>query len=244
MSGGDDGWLAVFEEHEVIKSIVLLVMGGVITQLFAWFVWLITRPRLRFQTGSKVPFVIVVTQPVGPVAFEAGPIKRGSSTKSITWIRVRVHNKGWRNAKSCRVYLTDISQKDATEPILKKDVMILGASSGGDGDPWEPLSISRGFGRFFDIAFIPDKGELTVQSREFWARTKGKTLPPGTYEFRFAASGTNFNPVRGGIRIQFDAANAPVISAFRLGGVFSVCHAIRGKQRVTTTTKRRVKAVV
>jgi hypothetical protein len=214
----------------VLSTIIGAIIGGFISQIISWVVWWITKPRLRFKTGSKVPFVIVVAERVTE-AFEAGPIKREARYELITWIRVRVHNKGWRNAESCRVYLTDIFREDATEPILEKDVMILGASSGGDGDAYGPLSISRGFDRFFDIAFIPDRQELTVVSREFSARTKGKTLPPGSYEFWIAASGTNFNPVRRGVRVQFDGASAPIVSSFRLGGVFSICRAIRSAIR-------------
>jgi hypothetical protein len=158
------------------------------------------KPRLSFQTASKIPFVIVAPRDDSP-------------TGSATWIRVRVINRGWRDAESCRVYLTDIFEEGAQEPILKDDAFPLWASAGGDGDPYAPLSISRGFGRFFDIAFIPGR-ELRVASNEFWIRRRA-ALPPGTYEFWIAASGTKLNPVPLGIKIQFDGVSAPVVSVKR-----------------------------
>ncbi len=181
------------------------------------FVWWITKPRLCFRTGRKVPLVI--------------------HDLDATWIRVRVHNWGWRNAESCRVYLTDIFREGATEPILRKDAMILQASSGGDSGAFQPLSISRKFDRFFDIAYIADHEPCT--SDEFKARTNNNPkLPPAIYEFRIAASGTNFNPVRRGIEVQVDGAIAPIVSSFRVGGVSSICRAIRRPIRKWGPLKR------
>jgi hypothetical protein len=193
--------------------VLTAIIGGFITQLITLFVWWITKPRLCFRTGRNVPLVI--------------------HARNATWIRVRVRNWGWRNAESCRVYLTDIFREGATDPILMKDAMILQASSGGDSGAFKPLSISRKFGRFFDIAFIADHERLlTVTSDEFKERTNNNPkLPPGTYEFRIVAAGTNFNPVRRGIKVQFDGASAPIVSSFRLGGVFSIYRAIRSAIR-------------
>ena len=110
--------------------------------------------------------------------------------------------------------------------------MNLQASSGGDSGPFQSLSISRKLGRFFDIAFIDREKLLTVTSLQFKDRTNVvERLPPGTYEFRIVAAGTNFNPVRRGIKVQFDGASAPIVSSFRLGGVFSICRAIRNAMR-------------
>jgi hypothetical protein len=202
----------VSTNFSLIVWIAGAIAGAVIVEIIRFLFRWAGQPRLRFQIGTETPFVIY--------ALDA------------TWIRVRVHNRGWRNAESCRVYLTDIFRKGATEPTLKEDAMILQASSGGDAGAFQPLSVSRGFGRFFDIAFFDCEKLLTVTSLQFKDRTNVvERLPPGTYEFRIVAAGTNFNPVRRGVKVQFDGASAPIVSLFRLGPVFSICRAVRGAIR-------------
>src|SRR5262245_9906358 len=112
------------------QMIASAIAGGVISQLIVGLFHWVTKPRLELETGSAIPFVIVAP-------------RDGSPTGLATWIRVRVKNRGWRNAESCRVYLTDII-KGGYEPILEADAFPLWASAGGDGDPGAPLTISRG----------------------------------------------------------------------------------------------------
>jgi hypothetical protein len=83
-------------------SLTWLVISGFIGGFLAHFIavagrWF-TRPRLRFQVGSTAPFVI------------QGPTDK--SPTGSAWIRVRVDNRGWRNAEVCRVYLTDVFMED------------------------------------------------------------------------------------------------------------------------------------
>jgi hypothetical protein len=180
-----------------ISVIASALLGGIIAQLIAGAVRWTTKPRLRFHFGSKTPFVISAPRDDSP-------------SGSATWIRLRVDNRGWRNAESCRVYLTDITRQDVKESIVTEDAFPLWSSAGGDGGgPYAPLSISRKFGRFWDVGFIP-VCELKVASDEFWIRTRA-ALPPGTYAFRIAAAGTNFNPITTEINIQFQDASAPII---------------------------------
>jgi hypothetical protein len=189
--------------HMSANSVWLIVIsatiGGFISQFITEFIRWMTKPRLRFQTASKIPFVIVA-----PLADDPTTIGKA------TWIRVRVHNRGWRDAESCRVYLTDIFREDKEESILKDDAFPLWASAGGDGDPYASLSISRRFGRFFDIGFITNR-QLTVASKEFPIRRR-EPLPPGTYKLGIAASGTNVNPITGVIKLRFDGVSASGIS--------------------------------
>src|SRR5262245_60477914 len=105
------------------------VIGGIISQIITLIVGLLTKPRLRLQIGNVVPLLILAPRPDSP-------------TGSATWIRVRVKNWGWRDAQTCRVYLTDVIKRGETEPILKKDAMTLWASAGGDRDHRDPLTIS------------------------------------------------------------------------------------------------------
>jgi len=188
--------------NSVWLVVISAIIGGFISQLITGFIWWMTKPRLKFQTASKIPFVIVA-----PLADDPTAIGKA------TWIRVRVDNRGWRNAESCRVYLTDIFiSEDEEEPIiLRHDAMPLWASAGGDGDPYAPLSISRKFGRFFDIGFISD-GKLMVASKEFPSRWRDPLPLPGIYNFGIAASGTNFNPITGVIKLQFHGVSASGIS--------------------------------
>jgi hypothetical protein len=182
------------------------VVGGFASQFIAFVGRWFAKPRLSFQIGSTVPFVI------------QGPTDK--SPTGSTWIRVRVDNKGWRNAESCRVYLTDVFKEGKKEPILNQDAMMLQASAGGDGDAYKPITISRKFGRFWDIAETRGRDELYVASKEFWHRnTTQAPLPTGTYDFWIAASGTNFNPAPVGIKIRFAGASAPIcVSSYRIGG--------------------------
>jgi hypothetical protein len=184
--------------------LITLVIGGLVSQSIGFAVRCITRPKLRFQVGSTAPFVI------------QGPTDK--SPTGSTWIRVRVDNRGWRNAESCRVYLTDVFKEGQTEPILKQDAMILGASSGGDAGAYLPMTISRKFGRFWDIADTRGRDELYVTSSEFFNRNMTRApLPIGTYHFWIAASGTNFNPVTKGITVKFSGAGAPIcVSSYRI----------------------------
>jgi hypothetical protein len=151
------------------------VLGGIISLSLAGLFRWITKPRLRFQIASSIPFVLV------------GP-RHDSPTGLATWIRVRVHNRGLRNAESCRVYLTDIFREGQEEPILKEDAMPLWASTGGDRDEYAPLSISRKFGRFFDIGFIPPDRQLVVASDEFSIRRRQQPLPPARFWSSLASS--------------------------------------------------------
>jgi hypothetical protein len=169
--------------------------GAAISQLIGGFFQWVTKPRLIFETGPEIPFVLVA------------PCE-DSTTGSATWIRVRVKNWGLRDAQSCRVYLTDIIREG--DSILKEDAMVLWASAGGDGNAYAPLTISRGFGRFFDIGYIPNI-DLKVASKEFMIR-HAQPLPPGTYKFRIAASGTNFHPVTRTIEVHFNDANTVKVS--------------------------------
>jgi len=205
----------------------IAIIGGIISQLILLFVWFFTKPRLRLQIGSVVPFVLVARCAHSPTGW-------------ATWIRIRVKNWGCRDAQSCRLYLTDIIKKGERELILKKDAMRLWASAGGDGDPYAPLTISRGFSRFFDIGFIPrlppssshatvksdldhppqgtkfwPVDHLSLASPEFWIRHP-EPLPPATYKFRTAASGNNFHPATRKIRISFKDANTVKVSSFSL----------------------------
>jgi hypothetical protein len=128
--------------------------------------------------------------------------------------------------------LTDITREGDKEPILKDDAMPLWASAGGDGKPFEGLTISRGFRRFFDIAFVPspishsthatvksDAGiektfsvdHLELASPEFWIRHPD-SLTPGSYTIRIAASGNNFRPKRRKITIRFKDASTVKVS--------------------------------
>jgi hypothetical protein len=101
--------------------------------------------------------------------------------------------------------------KGETEPILKKDAMTLWASAGGDRDHRDPLTISRGFRRFFDIGFVAGT-HLHVASYEFEIRHP-PPLGPGTYKLRVAASGNNFHPVTRKLKIRFDDANTVKVSS-------------------------------
>jgi hypothetical protein len=76
--------------------------------------------------------------------------------------------------------------------------------------PYASLSISRRFGRFFDIGFISNR-QLTVASKEFPIRRR-EPLPPGTYKLGIAGSGTNVNPITGIIKLRFDGVSASGIS--------------------------------
>jgi hypothetical protein len=178
------------------QMIASAVAGGVISQLIAGLFRWVTKPRLKLETGSMIPFVIVAP-------------RKGSPTGSATWIRVRVKNWGWRNAESCRVYLTDIIKEG--EPILKADAFPLWASAGGDGDYRAPLTISRRFSRFFDVGFLITDTELNVASDEFRIR-RAEPLPAGSYKLGIAASGTNFNPKARTINIHFQRGSAPQVS--------------------------------
>src|SRR5262249_14099347 len=135
-------WLGGFGDFHLGSAIAGALVTQLITLIIALIIWLITRPRLTFETGPEIPFVLVAPRTDSP-------------TGSATWIRVRVKNWGWRDAQSCRVYLTDIIREGERVPILKEDAMTLWASTGGDGDYRAPLTISRGFRRYFDIGFIP-----------------------------------------------------------------------------------------
>jgi len=190
------GWL-------LITVLVTGFLGGLVSQSVTFLTRYFTRPKLRFEVGSTAPFVI------------QGPTD--TSPTGSTWIRIRVENKGWRNAESCRVYLTDVFKEGRQEPILKQDAMMLGASSGGDSGAYEPITISRKFGRFWDIADTRGRDELHVTSQEFvYRNTTQAPLPIGTYDFWLAASGTNFNPVTIGIKVKFAGANAPIcVSSYR-----------------------------
>jgi hypothetical protein len=179
------------------------IVGGFISHWLSLYAKSRRRPRLEFQTGSEAPFVVAAPHNESP-------------TPRMTWIRVRVRNHGWRDAKSCRVYLTDLS-KDGDkrdDVILKDDALALWASNGGDGDMNAPLTISRGFARFYDIAYFLDRDELKVSSSQYDVRTTAK-LAPGVYLFGIAASGANFDPVTAKIEIRFDVANGPVVVSFR-----------------------------
>jgi hypothetical protein len=200
------------------------IAGALVTQLLAviiaLIVWLITKPRLTFETGPEIPFLLVAP-------------RHDSPTGLARWIRVRVKNRGWRDAH-CRVYLTDIIKEGEKEPILKEDAIQLWASAGGEGrDPYEPLTISRGFSRFFDIGYIPGDdlttsmirppkppppgtefrslNHLNLASDEFEIRHP-QPLPPGIYKFRIAASGTNFHPITRTVQFHFDDANTVKVS--------------------------------
>jgi hypothetical protein len=131
------------------------VVGAFASQFIIFVGRLITKPRLTLQVGSTVPFVI------------QGPTD--TSPTGSTWIRIRVKNKGRRNAESCRVFLTDVFKKGKKEPILKQDATMLGASSGGDSGAYNPITISRKFGRFWDIADTRGRDELHLTRRVYSA---------------------------------------------------------------------------
>jgi hypothetical protein len=212
------GWLSWLAEDRVGTAII----GGVIAQLITLIVWFFTKPCLRLQIGSHVPLALVAATCAE------------SPTGLATWIRVRVKNWGWRDAQSCRIYLTDVIRKGDREPILQKDALLLWASAGGDGKPFEGLTVSRGFSRFFDIAFVPSRNSdsthatvkshpdypnktfsvdhLELASPEFWIRYPD-SLPPGTYTIKIAASGNNFHPRIRKIKIHFDDANTVKVSS-------------------------------
>jgi hypothetical protein len=180
------------------SAIAGAVVTRLITLIIALIVWVITKPRLTFETGPEIPFVLVAP-------------RKDSPTGSATWILVRVKNCGWRDAQSCRVYLTDIVREGERVPILKEDAMRLWASAGGDGDDgYAPLTISRGFFRYFDIGFIPAT-DLNVASGEFGIR-RPQPLPPGTYKFGIAASGNDFHPITRTVDFHFDDANTVKVS--------------------------------
>lgn len=188
----------------LISVLVTGFIGGLVAQFIAFAGRCITRPRLRFQVGSTAPFVM------------QGPTDQ--SPTGSTWIRVRVENRGWRNAELCRVYLTDVFKEGQREPILKQDAVMLGASSGGDAGAYLPITISRKFSRFWDIADTRGRNELYVTSREFLNRnTTRAPLPIGTYHFWIAASGNNFNPVTRAITVKFIGAGGPIcVSSHRI----------------------------
>lgn len=193
----------MFNATTLLLVIAGALVGGFISHGLSRFAKSRRRPRLEFQIGSEVPFIV-------PAPHSESPMLRA------TWIRVRVRNHGRRDAKSCRVYLTDISKEGdkRDDVILKDDALALWASNGGDGGINAPLTISRGFARFYDIAYFLDRDELKVPSSQYDARTTAK-LAPGVYLFGIAASGANFSPVTAKIEIRFDGANEPIVVSFR-----------------------------
>jgi hypothetical protein len=208
-----------------LQMIASAFAGGVIAQLITLIVWLVTQPWLKLEVGSNVPLLLVAATCAE------------SPTGSATWIRVRVKNCGWRDAQSCRAYLTDITKegenisilKEENISILKEDVITLWASAGGDGKPLEGLTISRGFSRFFDIGFVPSpishlthatdpdhppqgaKKTFSVDHLEVASPEfwirHPDSLPPGTYTISIAASGNNFHPQTRKIMIRFKDAS-------------------------------------
>ena len=95
--------------------------------------------------------------------------------------------------------------------FLKDDAVLLWASSGGDrGCVNAPLTISRNFGRFFDLAAFLGR----VTSYEFPNTESMKEnvsgYEPGTYRFGISASGANFDPVAAIVEVSFETASEPV----------------------------------
>jgi hypothetical protein len=126
---------------------------------------------------------------------------------------VRIYNSGGRSAKSCRLYLIDLPKEGdkRDELILKDEAIPLWASNGGDDGVDAPLTISRGFGRYFDIAYFLDRDELKIPSSQCEVRTTAK-LAPGVYLFGIAASGAH--PITAKIEIRFEE-DEPIVGSFR-----------------------------
>lgn len=178
------------------------LIGAFVYQCLSFLVRHARRPRLEFEIRSEGPFVVAAMHHEAPAA-------------QATWIRVRIYNSGRRSAKSCRLYLMDLT-KEGDKPdelILKDEAMPLWASNGGDDGVDAPLTISRGFGRYFDIAYFLDRDELKIPSSQCQGRTIAK-LPPGVYLFGIAVSGANFDPITAKIEIRFEEAE-PIVVSFR-----------------------------
>jgi hypothetical protein len=179
------------------------LIGAFVYQWISLFVRHRRRPRLEFQIRNEAPFIVAAMHNESP-------------TIQATWIRVRIYNSGGRNAKSCRAYLMDLIKEGdkRDEVILKDEALTLWASNGGDDGINAPLTISRDFGRCFDIAYFLNRDEMKIPSSQYDLRTTAK-LAPGVYSLGIAVSGANFDPITAKIEIRFDVENEPIVASFR-----------------------------
>jgi hypothetical protein len=186
----------------ILAAFMGSLIGAFVYQCLSLLVRHARRPRLEFEIRSEEPFVVAATH-------------NEASAVQATWIRARIYNSGRRSAKSCRVYLMDLTKEGVKrdELILKDEAMPLWASNGGDAGADAPLTISQGFGRYFDIAYFLDRDELKIPSSQCHVRTTAK-LPPGVYLFGIAVSGANFAPTTAKIEIRFEE-DEPIVVLFR-----------------------------
>jgi hypothetical protein len=184
----------------IFSAFIGAFIGAAIYQCLLSLVRHRRRPRLEFRINCEDPLIVA-------------PLHNESLRTEATWIRVRICNSGGRNAKSCRAYLTDIIREgdNCDEVILKDEAHTLWASNGGDDGINAPLTISRGFGRDFDVAYFLDRSELKIPSSQYELRTKAK-LASGVYLLGIAVSGANFDPITAKIEIRFDGADEPIVT--------------------------------
>jgi hypothetical protein len=199
--------VAPLNEFANLSHLVSSAVGAAITLGLhsVWRWW--RRPRIFIDADSGEPFVKRVT-------YDGHPRKRPKPT----WIRIRVRNEGKTDALSVRAYLSDIWKEGDSSPLFYKDAVALWASSGGDGGSDSPLTISRGFERFFDVAcFFGDGKGLRIPNTHY-LDTKPYGVS-GIYFITVKISGANFKPHGECIRIEFsDESSSVNVSRLRAQG--------------------------
>lgn len=184
---------------DISKTVIAGVVGGLLTLLGQYALGQVQKPRINLRFGDEPPFLITA------------PHTRSPNGRAI-WLRFRVENRGYSDALGVRAYMISAGREDGQKrelqlPFLSDDAVALWASAGGDASNVSALTISRGFGRFFDYGFVLGQNDLRLPSNAYHDNIG---YPPGIYIYEVAVTGSNFSPVVRRVRVEFSGHDSPV----------------------------------
>jgi hypothetical protein len=168
------------------------IAGGLVSGSFDWLVDLITRPKL------------VIDMPQGDATQTTATWSEGEASVTGIFGRVRVRNTGFRIAKRCSVYLTDLKKvypSGRAEPTAFHDSMVLSWPN----NDFAPRDIPNGVTFYADVASVRthvSRWFFAVQ--QLYASQVGLNEHRGTYRFTVTVTAENAKPRAREIEIFYD----------------------------------------